>query len=213
MNSYFTAFQKDDMVLNLVHNAGVIEPITPLMKLDLEAFRSIMRINVEGPLFLTQQLLSPPSPHLNHESRVLFVGSGAAHKPYHSWGGYCMSKAALHMMYQVFKEEKTTVTSESGQDNMSTDSKDSPISSSRLVLPPRFGSIRPGVVDTPMQQTLRTAQDFENVQFFKNLKEEGKLVSSEKVAKFIDFLLHDTEPDEFERDEWDIRDAAHQSRW
>mmetsp|Transcript_33355 Transcript_33355/g.56550 ORF Transcript_33355/g.56550 Transcript_33355/m.56550 type:complete len:173 (-) Transcript_33355:233-751(-) len=172
-----------------------------------------MRINVEGPLFLTQQLLSPPSPHLNHESRVLFVGSGAAHKPYHSWGGYCMSKAALHMMYQVFKEEKTTVTSESGQDNMSTDSKDSPISSSRLVLPPRFGSIRPGVVDTPMQQTLRTAQDFENVQFFKNLKEEGKLVSSEKVAKFIDFLLHDTEPDEFERDEWDIRDAAHQSRW
>lgn len=60
----------------LVHNAGVLGPVKPLMDVSLEELRHHHSINVEGPLFLTQQLLGS----LKDGSRILHVSSGAAHK-------------------------------------------------------------------------------------------------------------------------------------
>ena len=71
------AVQKEGMKLDyLVHNAGVLGPSKALMDLKVEEFRQTMAINVEGPLFLTQKLVSV----LKDGSRVLHVSSGAAHK-------------------------------------------------------------------------------------------------------------------------------------
>eukprot|EP00957_Ditylum_brightwellii_P005530 424079-Ditylum_brightwellii.AAC.1 len=92
-----------------------------------------MAVNMEGPLFLTQALL----PKLKAATttiggaRVLHISSGASQKPYRGWGPYCTSKAGLNMIYRVLREE----------------------------LQPHnihVGSVRPGVVDTPMQDQART---------------------------------------------------------
>ena len=41
----------------LVHNAAVLGPVGPLLEVSLEDWRSHIASNVEGPLFLTQELL------------------------------------------------------------------------------------------------------------------------------------------------------------
>ena len=102
----------------LVHNAAVLEPAGPLAEMSLEAWREHQAINLEGPLFLTQALL----PRLESGSRILHISSGAAHTAIQGWAAYCMSKAALHMGYQCWRNELQV----------------------RGVL---VGSVRPGVVD------------------------------------------------------------------
>ena len=60
----------------LVHNAAVLGPFGPLLKVGLEDWRSHIESNVEGPLFLTRELL----PKLVEGSRVIQTSSGAAHQ-------------------------------------------------------------------------------------------------------------------------------------
>ncbi|MDY6941862.1 MAG: SDR family NAD(P)-dependent oxidoreductase [Pseudomonadota bacterium] len=167
----------------LVHNAAVLEPVEPLAKMTLEAWRQHMAINVEGPLFLTQILL----PHLVG-GRILHISSGAAHHPYAGWGPYCTSKAALHMVYQVYREE---------------------LKYKQIAI----GSARPGVVDTPMQALIRqTPPDrFPKLERFLQLKENEMLVRPQDAARFLAWLLLDTTDREFSESEWDIGEAEH--RW
>ncbi len=161
----------------LVHNAAVLEPVAPLAKITLEEWRVHQKINVEGPLFLSQSLL----PKLKG-GRILHISSGAAHQPYAGWGAYCTSKAALYMIYQVLKEELY----------------DFGIA---------VGSARPGVVDTPMQDNVRQADKtiFPNIDKFIQLKESNQLFSAEDVARFLTHLLIKTSADAFSEKEWDIR--------
>ena len=77
------------------------------------------------------------------------------------------------------------------------------------------GSVRPGVVDTPMQELIR-AQDedrFPAVRRFQRLKEEGQLRSPAEVASFIGWLLTGLTPAAYSAHEWDINDAAHTADW
>ncbi len=170
-----SAFQQIEF---LVHNAAVLEPVVPLKKITLEEWRKHQQINTEGPLFLTRNLL----PKLTH-GRVLHISSGAAHHAYAGWGAYCTSKAALYMIWQIWKEELR------GQS----------IS---------FGSVRPGVVDTPMQNRVRAAERavFPQLDKFVGLKENGQLLKPLKVAHFITQLLIHTPETVFSEKEWDIRE-------
>jgi len=169
-------------LLALVHNAGVLEPVGPLSEVSLAEWRHSQAVNVEGPLFLTQALLGP----LSGGGRVLHVSSGAAHNPYVGWGAYCTAKAALYMLYQVLREE---------------------LKGRGIAV----GSVRPGVVDTPMQALIRrqTAERFPSVERFIRLKEQGQLRSPEAVAGYIGGLLLDLPAERFSAHEWDINDPAH----
>lgn len=160
----------------LVHNAGTIAPIGLLEALIPEALRAHMAINLEGPLFLSQRLL----PQLCG-GRILHLSSGAAHHAYAGWGPYCMSKAALHMLYQVWREELR----------------------GRGI---RVGSARPGVVDTPMQALIRAtpAREFPGVGRFLRLHRENQLRSPVDVAHFLAWLLLTVDDERFEAAEWDI---------
>ena len=60
----------------LVHNAAVLGPVGPLLEVSLDDWRSHMATNVEGPLFLTQELL----PKLVEGSRVIHSSSGEVHQ-------------------------------------------------------------------------------------------------------------------------------------
>ena len=77
------------------------------------------------------------------------------------------------------------------------------------------GSARPGVVDTPMQDFIReqNEENMPDVPRFRVLKEQGSLVDPDDVAKFLDWLLHDTDDIEFSEKEWDIRDDESLHRW
>lgn len=163
----------------VVHNAAVLEPVKPLSKVSLKEWQTHFAINVEGPLFLTQALLT----QLQAGSRILHISSGAAHHAYAGWGAYCSSKAALHMLYRVWNLEL----------------KDRGI---------RVGSVRPGVVDTPMQDRVRqaTPDTFPALDKFLKLKKEGKLLDPQTVARYIGRLLTATDDETFSGQEWDIRE-------
>ncbi len=170
----------------LIHNAGVLEPVGPLERAELDAWRRNMAVNVEAPLFLTQALL----PRLRGGGRVLHISSGAAHHPYPGWGAYCTGKAALHMLYQVWGEE--------------LEAQDIAV-----------GSLRPGVVDTPMQALIReqTPENFPRVERFLKLKEQGLLRSPAEVADFCRWLLLEPDPQRFAAHEWDIGNPEHTADW
>lgn len=159
----------------LVHNAGVLEPVGPLSEVSLKDWRYSQAINVEAPLFLTQQLLP-----VLRGGRVLHISSGAAHRSIPGWGAYCTSKAALHMLYMVLRDELR----EQGI---------------------AVGSLRPGVVDTPMQALIREQPEtrFPAVEQFRELKSSGALHDPDAVADFVVYLLTAVDAEGFAAQEWE----------
>jgi benzil reductase ((S)-benzoin forming) len=170
----------------LVHNAAVLGPVGPILAQNPEGWQSHMATNLEGPLFLTQAFL----PSLVDNSRVVHISSGAAHQGIPGWGMYCTSKAALFMLGQLLKDELA-------QRNI------------------WFGSVRPGIVDTPMQAEIRALEpeNFPMVEQFRQYKATGALVTSELVAQYLEWLLLEVSGPQLGEREWDIRDAEWQSAW
>ncbi len=168
----------------IIHNAAVIEPVRSLLQVNLDQWREHQAINVEGPLFLTQSLLSL----FSGDGRIMHISSGAAHFAYAGWGAYCTSKAALHMIYQVLRVELA------GQGIA-------------------IGSVRPGIVDTPMQQLIRAKDetDFPQRQRFVDYERKRQLENPERVAEFIYQVLTNTSAEEYSEKEWDFRSDA--GRW
>lgn len=168
----------DRSVRWLVHNAGVLTPVGPLLSQSAAAIRQSLAINVEAPIALSRRL----RPRMSEDSRILHISSGAAHRALPGWGAYCTSKAALYMVYEVLKQE---------------------LAGTGVAV----GSLRPGVVDTPMQSLIRAqdASDFPAVERFRALKETGGLTTPEAVARFIEAVLA-LPPEAFSREEWDIRE-------
>lgn len=167
----------------LVHNAAVIEPITPLATMDEASWSTLLAINLNAPLFLTQLFLEK----LKH-GRVLHIGSGAAYFPIIGWSAYCVSKAALSMLTRCWQLESQHTA---------------------------FSSVMPGIIDTEMQATIRNARfmNEDKRAFFKKLKAEERLLTSETVALFLRWLLLDLTKEEFISKEWDIYDESHHNFW
>ena len=68
------------------------------------------------------------------------------------------------------------------------------------------GSVRPGVVNTPMQSLLRQSDpiDFPDLPLFIQYNEKGKLIPVEIVAQFLRYILMKTDDSQFIDKEWDI---------
>lgn len=189
-----SALPANASVKYLVHNAGLLGPIAPLVDIDRETWRQVVATNLEAPLFLTQALM----PNLKQCAadgdvpRVLHVSSGAAVNAYEGWGPYCVTKAGLNMMYRCLSAEL----------------------SHHGVL---VGSVRPGVVDTPMQDEVRgfdgPAEHFPMSHKFHDLHKSGKLESPDTVATYFHWLLSEIADDEFGAEEKDIRNSKEDSRW
>ena len=100
--------------------------------------------------------------------RIIFISSGAAVTSYASWGAYGASKAALNHLAMTISIEEPDVTAI---------------------------SIRPGVVDTQMQQELRdnyaSHMQEKDATKFLGFHKEGKLLRPEKPGNVIGKLVLD----------------------
>lgn len=104
--------------------------------------------------------------------RILFTSSGAAVKGTSTWGCYSASKAVLnHLALTLAKEEPGVITI----------------------------AVRPGVVDTKMQEDLAASQfstmDKEDADRFRSLKMEGKMLRPEQPGNVIARLVLDAPPE------------------
>ena len=157
--------------VTLINNAGVLEPISPIEGAGAEALDLHMRINLTAPAILTGTFIRE-SASWPVSLRVLNITSGAAKKAYPGWGAYCSAKAGLNMLTQVVAEEQKA--------------KSRPV---------RILAVAPGVVETEMQERIRTksSEEFPKVEKFKKLKEEGGLSEPREAARKIIGLLRNDE--------------------
>lgn len=137
----------------------------------IEPISKISEINIldvksafELNLFSVISLTTTLLPLIKQRGIIINISSGASTNPYAGWSAYCCTKAALNMFTSCLAKEHPEILSI---------------------------AIRPGVVDTEMQQQIRTkgeasmGQDFNK---FINLKAMGKLLGPEVPAKVISQL-------------------------
>ena len=181
----FIALENILHLKGLIHNAATVQPIMPLTHVSLEEWRKIQQLNVEAPLFLTQQCL----PQLKN-SKVLFISSKVAHVAQPCLGPYCVSKAGVSMLYQCFNI-----------DFHSLGVYDS--------------SVMPGIVKTDMFSEIAANPLFpeENRRFYQSVIEKNEWIEPEVVACFIEWLLCSVENSVFASKEWDIYDESHHIDW
>ncbi|KAI9295715.1 NAD(P)-binding protein [Neoconidiobolus thromboides FSU 785] len=143
--------------INLVNNAGLIEPLKPISELTRDELTKIFNINVISLINLTTKLL----PYLK-EGRIINLSSGASIKPTSGWSAYCMSKAAINMFSQALALEHPKIF------NL---------------------ALRPGVVDTEMQNEIRTkgvtGMSKVDHEKFNNLKVNNQLLSPYQPGEVI----------------------------
>lgn len=148
-----------------VNNAGWGGEIAPLGSgyLDHDAIIESFSINLVAPTVLINQFISQVK-NLPCRKVIINISSGAGKYPVASWGPYCASKAGIDMITRVVNKESPDI---------------------------ETYAIAPGIVDTPMQKSIREAkpENFADLARFKGYYENGELTSPAEVAqKLMHFL-------------------------
>lgn len=146
-----------------INNAGSVEPVTKVGKLNFAETIESYHINVLAPIFFVDLLIKKGKSCLS-QIFVLNISSGAASYPVEGWGIYCSTKSALDAFSKVVDKE---------------------IKNSGLRIGIR--NIYPGIVDTPMQANIRShdIEDFPELERFSDYKKCNKLKSAEEVSSKI----------------------------
>lgn len=166
----------------IVHNAGAIAPVQPLLAVDGSAWARSIQVNLIGVQQFTRLLA--PALEGDHRVRVTTISSGASLRPLPSWSAYCVAKAGQDMWARCLAEE--------GRD----------LGISAI-------SVAPGIVDTGMQADIRatTVDDFPLRDTFVHYHASGQLTRAEDVAaQLVDLVLHHTMEQSGER--FDVRDLS-----
>jgi 3-oxoacyl-[acyl-carrier protein] reductase len=100
------AFGRCDL---LVNNAGVApEKRMDLLEATEESFDRVLRINLKGPYFLTQQvarwMIEQRGEFPDRTFRIVNTGSMSAYTSSPSRGEYCISKAGVSMMTALYAD-------------------------------------------------------------------------------------------------------------
>lgn len=119
-------------------------------------------------------------------TRVLNISSGAAEFPLLSLLPYCTSKAAIHHAMKCLNLEYPNT---------------------------KFANLRPGMVDTPLQDRWRNVDEsvFPNGNFYAKTKEDKKLISVDTVADYVFWVMNQS-TDTFAQD-WNIAKEDDQKYW
>lgn len=166
----------------LINNAGWIGQIASLGNLDAAGIQKIQAINVVAPALLINEFIKKFQERQGKKV-VVNISSGAADKAIDGWSGYCSSKAALNQLSLVAEEE------------------------SRLKqLGIKYYALSPGIIDTPMQEEIRSAsqENFSSIETFRSYKSGNQLSTPEEVAVKVIYLMDHT--DKFKDVLQDVRD-------
>lgn len=150
----------------LINNAGLIGNIERISEQKDSDIQQVMIVNALAPMLLCQQFLKDIPASI--KTSILNISSGAARRSIPSWAAYCSSKAALDRFSEtVYLEE---------------------LEKGRNI---RVYSVAPGVLDTDMQQTIRSSSPiaFSSHENFVKMKEEHELQSPVQTAEKLIKLL------------------------
>ena len=149
--------------ITLINNAATIGSIKRIEDNSADDLSQTTQLNVTAPLILSS-LFIKLTKDWNAEKSIINISSGAALRPIFGWTGYCASKAALDMITKGIAAEQAGT--ENGVKAI---------------------SIYPGVVDTGMQEKIRSSDknDFSDVQRFIDMKSNSTLADPETVAQKI----------------------------
>jgi len=92
----------------LVNNAGIApRQRTDLTEMSEESFARVLKVNLQGPFFLTQHvanywLKEKPRPLPSHGFKVVFISSISAVAASLNRGEYCISKSGLAMVNKLW---------------------------------------------------------------------------------------------------------------
>ena len=141
-----------------LNNAGVIDPIAQVGRLQVDEMENSVAVNFLAPLQITNGLAAIVR-RMSGRLTVVNITSGAAAHPIAGWDMYCSTKAALRMALDVAASEGNF----------------------------EVIHVDPGVIDTPMQDRIRSASndDFPGLPRFLELKAQNTLQDARTVASRI----------------------------
>jgi NAD(P)-dependent dehydrogenase (short-subunit alcohol dehydrogenase family) len=87
----------------LVNNAGLVGPRAPLVAYPVAAWEEVVRVNLNGSFFMTQEVLKVMLPR--RQGSIINVSSGVGRVGRARWGAYAATKFALEGLTQVLAEE------------------------------------------------------------------------------------------------------------
>lgn len=165
----------------LVNNAGMLGDVNPLGEMASNSIVNTIAVNLAAPTLLLNKFLGFYA-NSKVQKVVINISSGAGRRSIPSWSVYCATKAAIDMLSTVAQHEQL---------EKETNTK--------------VFSVAPGVVDTAMQEQIRSVDktSFSQVDDFLELKQKGMLVTPESVAEKL-YLLAEN-PDRFSEVVLDVR--------
>jgi benzil reductase ((S)-benzoin forming) len=170
----------------LVNNAGVIEPVAPVGRMDNQTLAAGFTVNLISPAILMNNFIRHTQKS-RAQRLIINISSGAARHTVDSWAVYCAAKAGLDMFSEVLHSEQ-------------------PIH--RPKHPVRIFSVAPGVVDTGMQAQIRAVpkRNFASKERFVKMKSDGMLAPVDKTARSILRIL--SQPEKYAHICLDVRDLG-----
>lgn len=163
--------------LYLINNAGALGFIKPIGKQNADTIIKNYTLNLIAPSVLCNEFVSCYD-HIDCEKVILNISSGAGKSPIDGWAVYCASKAGVDMLSRVMDVEQK-VRAKHPQESIHKGF--------------HVFSIAPGVVDTQMQDEIRSAllEDFSRLEDFIAYKQNEQLAKPEFVSKkYISILAN-----------------------
>lgn len=162
-----------DEELIFIHNAGILGEVNRFSEMEKTDIRDVLQVNLFAGVELLHRIVRTLRP--NQPFTVVFISSGAGKRPIPSWASYCTSKAAVDMFLQTFQAE------ENEREHSDT----------------RVYAFSPGVVDTGMQSTIRSAdpEHFSSSERFHSLHQNNELQHPDQVAAKLLKLIADRPTD------------------
>ncbi len=172
LNSVIDKFGNSVEKWILINNAGVLEPILPVVKLqNTQAISEHFAINLVNPIKFSVDFMVALSQQISNKM-IINVGSGAANQPIEGWALYGSSKVALHYFTATTALEQ-----------------------SREKYPVKMILFDPGKTDTNMQAIIRSTEkaNFPLVEHFQQAFDLGTLNDPTRLAKNLVLkIINDT---------------------
>lgn len=149
--------------LLVVHNAAVLGPIGPVARKPAAEVMAHLNTNVTAGILVLGAIVAAFQSH-GGRKRIANISSGAATKAYAGWSLYCASKAGLEAWVRALAAEQQAEAQ-----------------------PFAAVNLNPGVMDTDMQALIRTqtAQDFPQVERFRQRQADGELQAPAVIAAHV----------------------------